>query len=140
MGLLALLISLAAKRTGFGHSRPYITGSPANVLNRRKHESAGNMLTAGDISLDIGAHRVKQDGRELNLSATEFKILQLFMSNRGFTVTKEQLMEAVWSRDDQYVDGNTLAVYIRRLREKLGDDPAEPRYIQTVRGVGYRWE
>lgn len=114
--------------------------SRINAVLRRKHESGRTMLTAGDICLDIGAHKVRRDGRELNLSATEFKILRLFMSNIGITVTKEQLMEAVWSKDDHYVDGNTLAVYIRRLREKLDDDPAEPRYIKTVRGVGYRWE
>ena len=84
--------------------------------------------------------RAAKGGRELELSAVEYRLLLLFASKAGGIVTRDMMREALWEDSGAYVEENTLSVYVRRLRDKIEDDPADPRLIRTVRGMGYRAE
>lgn len=76
----------------------------------------------------------------MRLTATEQRLLELFLRHRGQVLTREQIVEQVWDTYENYVDENTLNVNIRRLREKLEDDAKDPQYIKTVFGIGYKWQ
>ena len=82
--------------------------------------------------------RVRKAGRDLALTALEYRLLLLFAQSRGKLVTREHVRNAIWDSAGEYVSDNTLSVYVKRLRDKVEDDPAEPRLILTVRGLGYR--
>jgi len=100
---------------------------------------AQEVLDAAGITMDIERHRVKVDGHELTLPLKEFDLLEMFMSNAGRVLTRGQLLNRVWGSD--YVgDTKTLDVHIKRLRAKIETDPAKPRHIVTVRGLGYKFE
>ena len=78
--------------------------------------------------------------KEVYLSALEYKLLLVFLNNRGQVLTRDKLLEEIWDSAGDYVGDNTLTVYIKRLREKIEQDPQNPVYIKTVRGLGYRLE
>ena len=78
-----------------------------------------------------------KNNKDLFLSALEYRLLLAFINNRGIVLTRERLLDSMWDVAGTYVNDNTLTVYIKRLREKIEDDPASPRYILTRRGVGY---
>ena len=78
------------------------------------------------------------NNKDLFLSALEYRLLLVFINNRGIVLTRERLLDSIWDVAGAYVNDNTLTVYIKRLREKIEDDPAEPKIIQTVRGIGYK--
>lgn len=114
-----------------------------NILRRKAlfrgnmpeaHE-ADHMVMSGEIVLDTKALRVFCKGQELDLSMTEFRLLQYFMENRNRALLKEQILQHIWDADGNYVEENTLSVNISRLRKKLGGD-----YIRTIQGIGYLWE
>jgi DNA-binding response OmpR family regulator len=98
----------------------------------------GETVTSGDFILDLKAHKAFRKGRELALSAREFRLLELFLENPGRVFTKQQIYAAAW--DDGYFDENTLMVYISHLRDKIKENPGEPHRIVTVWGIGYRFE
>ena len=77
-------------------------------------------------------------GKEIFLSALEYRILLILMINKGTILSRDQLLEGIWDVDGEFINDNTLTVYIKRLREKLGEDMHKPIYIQTHRGLGYR--
>ena len=79
-----------------------------------------------------------KNNKDLFLSALEYRLLLAFINNRGIVLTRERLLDSMWDVAGAYVNDNTLTVYIKRLREKIEDDPAEPKIIQTVRGIGYK--
>ena len=79
-----------------------------------------------------------KDDRELPLSALEYRLLMDFLNNRGKLLSRTRLLEDIWDMGGDFVNDNTLTVYIKRLREKIENDPQNPRYIQTVRGMGYK--
>ena len=79
-----------------------------------------------------------KNGAEIPLSALEYRLLLLLVSNRGRLMTREKLLEDIWDVAGDFVNDNTLTVYIKRIREKVEDDPANPTVIRTVRGLGYR--
>lgn len=83
--------------------------------------------------------QVYKNGDLLDLTVAEYKLLCLFMKNPNVVLTKEQILDKLWDCDGNYVDNNTLTVYIRRLRIKIEDDPGKPNRIITVRGMGYKW-
>jgi two-component system response regulator RegX3 len=95
-------------------------------------------ISAGDITIDLDKRLVYKQGNELVLRYKEFELLSLLVSRAGEVVTRPQLLDEVWGTD-WLGDTRTLDVHIRWLREKIEDDPGNPRYIQTVRGVGYRF-
>ena len=103
----------------------------------RRTSSASNVLTVGDVRLDVPA-AVTKDGREVFLSALEYRLLLYFLQHKGKLVTRENLRDAIWDSAGEYVSDNALNVYVKRLREKVETDPAEPELIVTVRGLGYK--
>lgn len=100
--------------------------------------TAPKRITAGSITLDLQAHSVTRDGQALALRQKEFEILTLLMTNLGAVVTRERLFDEVWGTD-WLGDTRTLDVHMSWLRAKLESDPANPVYLQTIRGVGYRF-
>lgn len=90
------------------------------------------------LSVDTGSGLVKKNGKELFLSALEYRLLLIFVSNPRSVITRDRLLGELWDAAGEYVNDNTLTVYIKRLREKIEDDPASPGIIRTVRGIGYR--
>jgi two-component system KDP operon response regulator KdpE len=93
---------------------------------------------AGDLEVDFAAHEARLRGEHLDLTPTEYKLLYHLVRNAGHVLQHETLLAKVWGRE--YVDEvDYLRVYVRRLRDKLGDDPERPRYIRTERGLGYRF-
>jgi DNA-binding response OmpR family regulator len=101
-------------------------------------EATGGPVQVGDVTLDPASHEAAVDGRELELSRKEFDVLRLLLENAGTVVKRERLLEEVWETN-WFGSTKTLDVHVSALRRKLGDDPAEPRYIHTVRGVGFRF-
>ncbi|MFG2961459.1 response regulator transcription factor [Streptomyces sp. NPDC048291] len=95
-------------------------------------------LRAGSLALDPATRRATRDDRELTLTLREFDLLEFFLRNPGHATSREQLMERVWGWD--FGDLSTVTVHVRRLREKVEEDPASPRLISTVWGVGYRFD
>jgi DNA-binding response OmpR family regulator len=95
-------------------------------------------VTVGGLHVDLAARRARLDGTELQLSRKEFDLLAELIRNAGRVVTREQLMDRVWD-ENWFGSTKTLDVHVRWLRQKLGDDPAAPRYLHTVRGVGFRF-
>lgn len=94
-------------------------------------------VTEGTVRIEGG--RAYREEESLELTATELRLLACFLRNRGQVLTREQLLAALWDEDANFVDDNTLSVYIRRLREKVERDPSSPQHLRTVRGLGYEW-
>lgn len=107
---------------------------------RRSSAGGSEALWAGNLRLDPATAAVSKNGREVVLSALEYRLLLHFMQRKGQLVTREALRDALWDSAGEYVSDNAINVYIRRLRERVEDDPAEPRIITTVRGLGYKLE
>ena len=112
------------------------------VLRRATAAEAGAVppqpFQSGPFEVDVAARRIRQDGRELALTVREFDLLAFFMSHPGRVFTRGELLEQVWGWS--FGDLSTVTVCVRRIREKTGDSPTSPAHLQTVWGVGYRWE
>lgn len=104
----------------------------------RKSGQASPVFEAGGLLVDTGSGIVKKDGCEVFLSALEYRLLLVFINNPDSIITRQRLLNELWDAAGEFVNDNTLTVYIRRLREKVEDDPANPEIILTVRGMGYR--
>lgn len=109
-----------------------------NVL--RRTGSGGGLVRLGSVEVDTVRGRATKDGRDLNLSALEYRLLLMFLNHPGTVLTRSQLLEGIWDVAGDFVNDNTLTVYIKRLREKIEDDPQAPALIKTVRGMGYKAE
>ena len=96
------------------------------------------VLELGDVRVDTLGGTVTKNGQEIILSALEYRLLLVFINNKGIVLTRNKLLEEIWDAAGEYVNDNTLTVYIKRLRQKIEDDPQEPVLIRTVRGMGYR--
>lgn len=104
----------------------------------RRASPADNVLTVGDVRLDVSSGAVTRGGTEVFLSALEYRLLLYFLQHKGKLVTREMLRDAIWDSAGEYVSDNALNVYIKRLREKVEADPSDPQIIVTVRGLGYK--
>ena len=104
----------------------------------RRSRPERTVLRLGRVTLDPDRAHVEKDGREVVLSALEYRLLLLFAKNPGRLVTRDMMRDALWDDAGAYVEENTLSVYIKRLRDKLEDNPAEPELIVTMRGLGYK--
>lgn len=109
------------------------------VLRRTSNKENNNTITSDEIVIHPDKMKVYKNAQEIDVTKSEYKLLYYFMSNGQQILTKEQLLEHLWDIEGNYIDQNTLAVYMRRLRSKIEDNPSKPDYIQTVRGVGYIW-
>jgi DNA-binding response OmpR family regulator len=112
----------------------------ARVRARLRHTVATeSVIEARGIRLETDAHRVWNGDEELHLTPKEFELLSLLVSEAGRVVTRQRILSEVWD-DDFYATSRSLDVHVSALRRKLGDHPDQPRYVTTVRGVGFRFE
>ena len=107
-----------------------------NIL--RLTGGAGSVIHLGNVTVDTVKGTASKDGKDLYLSALEYRLLLVFLNNRGMVLSRTQLLEAIWDIAGDFVNDNTLTVYIKRLREKIEEDPQNPEIIKTVRGLGYK--
>ncbi len=105
----------------------------------RTHQKDDAVITIGSLALNPQTALVTKAGQEIVLSALEYRLLLYFFQHQGHLVTRENLRDAIWDTSGEYVSDNAINVYIRRLRERIENDPAHPEYIVTVRGLGYRF-
>ncbi len=104
----------------------------------RKSGTSSGVTEVCGLSVDTGSGLVKKNGKEIFLSALEYRLFLIFVSNPERVITRDRLLNELWDAAGEYVNDNTLTVYIKRLREKIEEDPANPVIIRTVRGIGYR--
>lgn len=109
-----------------------------SVLRRCKKEQ--RILSCGDLRVNVSLATVTKGEKELFLSALEYRLLLLLLQNKGQILTRNQLLEEIWDASGEYVNDNTLSVYMKRLREKIEENPQSPRLLHTIRGIGYRME
>ncbi|MCR8658613.1 response regulator transcription factor [Paenibacillus endoradicis] len=102
-----------------------------------EHTPISQLLSIGELTIDPDNFKVTKKNQEIKLTSTEFQILKLFIQNPTRVYTKALLFELIWN-EDYYRDDNVINVHMRRLREKIEDDPSNPRYIRTLWGIGYR--
>lgn len=111
----------------------------ARVKNIMRRKNADNtVLRHGSLTVDTVKGIVSRYGEEIFLSALEYRILLIFLSNKDRVLTRQQLLDEIWNIGGDYVNDNTLTVYIKRIREKIEENPATPQLIKTVRGKGYK--
>lgn len=115
-------------------TKPFSTRELIARVKRLTRKSA-NTVTVGDITLDLDKQAVFKNGEKVDLTALEYRVCSLMIQNHGAVVTREMILEKIWDIAGNYVNDNTLSVYIRRVRQKLGADR-----IKTVKGAGYRME
>lgn len=115
--------------------------SRINALLRRSKQFSppDTELNANGIKIQLLKGNVYKNGEQIDLTASEYKLLCLFMENPDAILSAEHILSKLWDCEENYVDSNTLTVYIRRLRTKIEDNPGRPRRIVTVRGMGYKW-
>lgn len=115
--------------------------SRVNALLRRSDNfnQADAELKSNGLVVQLLKREVYKNGEQLDLTANEYKLLCLFMENPDIVLSPEQILSRLWDCDENYIDSNTLTVYIRRLRTKIEDEPGEPKKIVTVRRMGYKW-
>lgn len=108
-----------------------------SVLRRYSKDNADGIVKIGELSVNTAEARVLLRGEEVILTAMEYRLLLSFVNNQGTVLTRRKLLEEIWDVDGDFVNDNTLTVYIKRLRDKIENDPNDPQYIKTVRGMGY---
>ncbi|UQZ35829.1 DNA-binding response regulator [Paenibacillus sp. PK3_47] len=127
---LAARVKAAIRRAGYASVR---SGTDSSLSDKT------NTISLRGLTVDLGNFSVLKNGEELKLTAKEFHILKLFVSHPGRVYTKAQIYSLVWE-EDYYGDENVINVHMRRLREKIEDDPSHPEYIKTLWGIGYKLE
>lgn len=116
-------------------TKPFRMRELLSRIKKALHENSGSeILKIGKAVIDVGAGKVRIEGQEISLTALEYRLLLIFAQNQSILLKREQILERIWDISGNFVEDNTLTVYVKRLREKLGD--AVP--ITTVRGIGYR--
>ena len=121
-------------------SKPF---RPRELLSRiksvlRRSSKSNSVIEHGFIKVDTAKGTVTKNGAELFLSALEYRLLLVFLNNKGAILSRDKLLEEIYDIAGEYVNDNTLTVYIKRLRDKIEDDPQNPTFIKTVRGLGYK--
>ena len=112
------------------------------LLRRAGVSNAGSttIIECGDITVDLLGSRALLNSKNLELTSAEYRLLCLLVRNVNRIVTREIILRELWDEAGNFVDNNTLSVYVRRLREKVEADPSHPRHLITVRGFGYQWK
>lgn len=111
-----------------------------SVLRRYNKESADGIVRVKDLVINTNEAKVYKNNQEIILTAMEYRLLLILLNNRGSVLSRNQLLENIWDIDGDFVEDNTLTVYIKRLRDKIEEDPKKPVYIKTIRGLGYMIE
>ena len=123
-------------------TKPFHTGELLsrirNVLRHIKKEEKENIIRIDNIELNETNGTVKKNGEEIELTALEYKILVMLFENRGRVISREQILANIWDESGNFVNDNTLTVYIKRLRAKIENDPENPNIIKTIRRLGYK--
>lgn len=126
-------------------TKPFKLGelcSRIRALLRRMGSSNQNShptLECGDISIDLLGSRALLNGKTLDLTSAEYRLICLFVKNANRVTTRNTILNELWDSTGDFVDDNTLSVYVRRLREKIEADPSHPEHLITIRGFGYQW-
>lgn len=105
------------------------------ISNQNNH----TIIECGDISIDLLGSRVMLNGKTLDLTSAEYRLICLFVKNANRVTTRNTILNELWDNTGDFVDDNTLSVYVRRLREKIESDPSHPEHLITIRGFGYQW-
>lgn len=118
---------------------------PMELISRiknllRRYGKAQAVFETGSLRIDTVRGTVQKNGQDVFLSALEYRLLLVFVGNRGQVLSRSKLLEDIWDIAGEFVNDNTLTVYIKRLRDKIEDDPQNPAIIKTVRGLGYRMD
>lgn len=121
-------------------SKPF---RPKELLSRirsvlRRSSKTQSVMEVDGVRVDMEKGVVTKHGKEIFLSALEYRLLLVFFNHKGAVMTRERLLEEIWDIAGEYVNDNTLTVYIKRLRDKIEDDPQNPTFIKTIRGLGYK--
>lgn len=118
--------------------------SRINAVLRRKggsviEKKSSPKIKTGNLIIEPMKFKIYKNGSEVMLTSMEYKLMLLLIQNRGHVLQRDAILEKLWDAEGNFVDGNTLNVYVKRLREKIEDDIRKPMYVETVRGIGYRW-
>lgn len=112
----------------------------ARIENALRRSPPPALVRCQDIAFDLARGTVTKNGQEIYLSALEYRLMLKFLRNQNLLITRNDIAEELWTYSGEFVSDNTLNVYIKRLRDKIEDDPAHPKLLKTVRGLGYRLE
>lgn len=126
--------------------KPFMLGELCSRIRAQLHRSGigsqerTTSLQCGDITIDLLGSRALLNGKALDLTNAEYRLLCLLVKNEGLIMTREKILDELWDSNKDFVDDNTLSVYVRRLREKVESNPSQPEHLITVRGFGYQWK
>lgn len=118
--------------------RELISRMKSSLRHYQKEPNPTDKVKIGNVVVNTKLAKVYKGTEEVMLTALEYRLLLAFINNRGQVLSRNQLLEGIWDLDGNFINDNTLSVYIKRLREKLEDDSQNPKVIETVRGLGYR--
>lgn len=108
-----------------------------SVLRRYNKDFKSGVINIKNLEVNTNEAKVYKDGKEIVLTALEYRLLLILINNRGVVMSRKKLLENIWDVTGDFVEENTLTVYIKRLRDKIEEEPTEPEFIKTVRGIGY---
>lgn len=108
-----------------------------SVFRRYNNDSTDGKIKVKDLVVNTNEAKVYKNGNEIVLTAMEYRLLLILLNNRGCVLSRTQLLENIWDVAGDFVEDNTLTVYIKRLRDKIEENPTDPEYIKTIRGLGY---
>lgn len=108
-----------------------------SVMRRYSNETSDGIIKINNLKINTNEAKVYKNNEEIILTAMEYRLLLILLSNRGKVLSRTALLENIWDVAGDFVEDNTLTVYIKRLRDKIEEDPAKPEFIKTVRGLGY---
>lgn len=108
-----------------------------SVMRRYSNETSDGIIKINNLKINTNEAKVYKNNEEIILTAMEYRLLLILLSNRGKVLSRTALIENIWDVAGDFVEDNTLTVYIKRLRDKIEEDPAKPEFIKTVRGLGY---
>ncbi|MFD7522233.1 response regulator transcription factor [Paenibacillus chitinolyticus] len=118
--------------------RELISRMKSSLKHYQKELSSTDIMKIGNIAVNTKLAKVYKGTEEVVLTSLEYRMLLAFINNKGQVLSRNQLLEGIWDLEGNFINNNTLSVYIKRLREKLEDDSQNPKLIETVRGLGYR--
>jgi len=111
----------------------------ANLRRYSKDSNDSTVIKIGDLEINTKEATVKKNNNDINLTSMEYKLLLKLIQNPNTVLSRNQIIESLWDVSGEFVNDNTLTVYMKRLRKKIEDDIQEPKYIITIRGLGYKW-